>query len=239
MCVEIISRKCLFTQTIETLRVDSTGPRTYDASAFEVRNSTLCQSHVFVFSFSSSDHKLLHLPCQVTSDGIVADRKDYTLERVSAEVDFHGLNFGPADTRLVAAWLSLSRHGNSLKKLTFDSTGMSHVNDELTSDTITLDANDNDVDLSGRIIGAAEIDLLAAWISLPHVVCAISKLTVDVVGGTRSISTQVKPDTMGFLPDTTDLTFEGRQPTNKREKRHRLQLDASNRAADYRNLGTR
>ena len=33
---DVISRKNLFTQTIETLRVDSTGMRTYDATSFEV-----------------------------------------------------------------------------------------------------------------------------------------------------------------------------------------------------------
>ena len=76
-----------------------------------------------------------------------------------------------------------------------------------------------------------------SWISLPQVVSHIGKLTVEVIGGSRSISTQAKPDAMGFLPDTTDLTLEERNPANSRVKRFYFELDASKREADYNNLG--
>ena len=74
---------------------------------FKTRN---CVSKTRMFA-------LIMMNLQVTSASVAYDRKDYTLERLSNVLDYKNLDFGPADSRLVAAWIGLSRHGGPVEKL--------------------------------------------------------------------------------------------------------------------------
>ena len=216
MFTEIIVHRCMFAESVEVVRIDSTGPRTFSSDALVV-----------------------------TSDGLSTQRKNFTLERHDSVLDFRDKDFGTADIRLLSAWLRLPRHGKPVDKLAVDTAGVSKfdANEHWKRESIELRAEDRELNLLGKNLGAADFELLAAWMSMPHVAKNLTKLKVEVLGNSRSHSTQVKPDTLGFLPDSTDPTLEDRSPPAIRDastetpRRNTLNLDATEIEGCYQNLG--
>ena len=131
---DVLSTRCTFSECIEELRLDSTGSRTYGVGE----------------------------SMSMTSDGIAAQRKDFTLDKVKAELDFSGKDLGEADIRIIAAWMTLDRP-EPVEKLTFDTTGVSRW-DGWRPSCVTLNAKDSHIDLVGKHAGAADVELLADWI---------------------------------------------------------------------------
>jgi hypothetical protein len=172
MFTEIIVHRCMFAESVEVVRIDSTGPRTFSSDALVV-----------------------------TSDGLSTQRKNFTLERHDSVLDFRDKDFGTADIRLLSAWLRLPRHGKPVDKLAVDTAGVSKfdANEHWKRESIELRAEDRELNLLGKNLGAADFELLAAWMSMPHVAKNLTKLKVEVLGNSRSHSTQVKPDTLGFF----------------------------------------
>eukprot|EP01043_Picozoa_sp_COSAG02_P065220 COSAG02_NODE_9775_length_2114_cov_1.718610_2_plen_563_part_00 len=99
------------------------------------------------------------------------------------EVDFSSCNFGPVDLGHLSEWVREATA--ALNSVTIDSTGVPKLPqrmdgyEESSPRTYTLTTTEENINLSKKNLGPADVALVAAWLQRPEVSSAVKKVTLS------------------------------------------------------------
>eukprot|EP01046_Picozoa_sp_COSAG06_P011050 COSAG06_NODE_621_length_13727_cov_26.487893_2_plen_935_part_00 len=122
----------------------------------------------------------------VDSTGNMKSQKTYTLTAGEDQIQLSKKNLGSADVALIAAWLQRPEVSAALNSLTIDSTGVpaqydgyGGLVDGTGPKTYTLTAGEDQIELSQKNLGSADVALLTAWLQRPEVIAGVASLDIS------------------------------------------------------------